>query len=53
MQSKVADGLRAGGSAYFGEHEMEEELLDSVRKGNLPEEVVQEQGKFTRASRFI
>ena len=51
MQTKVATRLRAGGSAFFGERELGEDLL---RQRQFPEEVVQEQGKrLARARRLI
>ena len=54
MQTKVATRLRTGGSAFFGERELEEELLECLRQRQFPEEVVQEQGKrLAKATRFI
>ena len=36
MQSKVASRLRAGGSTFFGERELEEDLLERLRQRQFP-----------------
>ena len=54
MQTKVATRLRAGGSAFFGERELEEDFMECLRQRQFPEELVQEQGKrLVKATRFI
>ena len=54
MQSKVAKMLRESEGAQFGETELEEELLEVLRRRNFPKETIEEQGRrFARATRFV